>query len=69
MNIPFQVLIITLSAILTALLYLTTRQAGGETLKETLSQFEAEEMPNRKWQQRMRERQLSSSYTRSSSKG
>jgi hypothetical protein len=58
-----------LSSILTSLLYLTTRQAGGETLKEALSQFEDEEMPRSKWQQRMRERQLSavSAHTSSAS--
>jgi hypothetical protein len=43
-------------ATLTALLYLKTRQIGGETLKEALSEFEEEDVPRTKWQMRMRER-------------
>ena len=54
------VLFIPLISTLTALLYLKTRQMGGETLKEALSQFEEEDTPRSKWQQRMRE-QLQSS--------
>jgi serine/threonine protein kinase len=50
------ILFIPLLSTLTALLYLKVRQLGGETLKEALSEFEAEETPRRKWQQRMRER-------------
>jgi serine/threonine protein kinase len=50
------VLIIPLIATLTALLYLKTRQAGGETLTEMLSQFESEDIPRTRWQMRMRER-------------
>jgi serine/threonine protein kinase len=42
--------------ILTVLLYLRTRQAGGETIRETLAQFETEDLPRRNWQRRMRER-------------
>ena len=69
-NMPFQVLFAIISAIITALLYLTTRQAGGETLKEALSLFEDEALPERKWQQRMRDRRLSSSsHTRPTSQG
>jgi hypothetical protein len=33
---------------------------GGETLKEALSQFEEEDTPRSKWQQRMREQLRSS---------
>jgi serine/threonine protein kinase len=50
------VLTMPLIVITAVLLYLKTRQAGGETLKEMLAQFEAEEAPRRKWQMRMRER-------------
>jgi serine/threonine protein kinase len=50
------ILIIPLIATLTALLYLKTRQAGGETLSEMLSEFEAEDVPRTRWQLRMRER-------------
>jgi hypothetical protein len=52
----FNILIITLISILTALLYLKTRQMGGETLDGVLSQFEAEDIPHTKWQARMKER-------------
>jgi hypothetical protein len=48
--------IVPFIATLTALLYLKTRQIGGETLKEVLSQFEEEDVPRAKWQMRMRER-------------
>lgn len=47
---------IPLISTLTALLYLKARQLGGETLKEALSDFEEEETPHTRWQQRMRER-------------
>src|SRR5215471_9742006 len=50
------VFIIPLIATMTALLYLKTRQAGGETLSEMLSEFEAEDIPRTRWQMRMRER-------------
>jgi serine/threonine protein kinase len=50
------VLIIPLVSTLSALLYLKTRQMGGETLKEALSQFEEEDAPQTNWQRRMRER-------------
>ncbi len=50
------VFIIPLIATLTALLYLKTRQAGGETLSEMLSEFESEDVPRTRWQLRMRER-------------
>jgi hypothetical protein len=50
------VLTMPLIVITSVLLYLKTRQAGGETLKEMLAQFEEEEAPLRNWQTRMRER-------------
>ena len=57
------VLFIPLISTLTALLYLKTRQIGGETLREALSQFEEEDAPRSKWQQRMREGLQSSSHS------
>jgi hypothetical protein len=42
---------------------LKTRQIGGETLKEALSQFEEEDTPRTKWQMRMRERLQTSTKT------
>jgi hypothetical protein len=61
---PIYFVIVSLSAVITALLYLKTRQAGGETLREALARFDLDEVPRSKWQQRMRER--SSVYTQSS---
>jgi serine/threonine protein kinase len=43
-----------LTSIMTALLYLKMRQAGGESLKATAEQFEALDIPRSKWQARMR---------------
>jgi serine/threonine protein kinase len=57
-----RILFTPLISTLTALLYLKTRQMGGETLKEALSQFEEEDTPRSKWQQRMREHLRSSSH-------
>ncbi|HEX8089945.1 MAG TPA: protein kinase, partial [Blastocatellia bacterium] len=54
---------IPLLSTLTALLYLKVRQIGGETLKEALSEFEEEETPRAKWQQRMRERLHTPTHT------
>jgi hypothetical protein len=42
-----------LVAIMTALLYLKSRQAGGESLKETLDEFEEEEKLYSDWQTRL----------------
>jgi serine/threonine protein kinase len=54
---PFLNLFLTpLFSIMTALLYLKARQLGGESLKENLDQFEQEEAPSSRWQQRMRKR-------------
>ncbi|MEK6321776.1 MAG: serine/threonine-protein kinase [Acidobacteriota bacterium] len=55
-TVALNALIVPFIATLTALLYLKTRQMGGETLKEALSQFEEEDTPRTKWQMRMRER-------------
>jgi serine/threonine protein kinase len=52
----FDIFFIPLISAMTALLYLKMRQIGGETLKETLDQFEADDAPRSKWQQRMRDR-------------
>ncbi|OLE56020.1 MAG: hypothetical protein AUG51_00390 [Acidobacteria bacterium 13_1_20CM_3_53_8] len=53
---PMNILFGSFSAIVTALLYLKTRLAGGETLRDALGQFDSEELPQRRWQKRMRER-------------
>jgi serine/threonine protein kinase len=61
--------IVPLIATLTALLYLKTRQLGGETLREALSQFEEEDAPRARWQMRMRERLHSSKSSLRSDRG
>jgi serine/threonine protein kinase len=45
-----------LFSIMMALLYLKARQLGGELLKQSIDQFEQEEVPRSRWQQRMRSR-------------
>ena len=50
------ILIAPLTAIMTAQLYLKTRQAGGEVLRDAIEQFEALEIPRSRWQARMRTR-------------
>ncbi|MEW6125752.1 MAG: protein kinase [Acidobacteriota bacterium] len=55
-RLPVDILLIPLVAIMTALLYLKMRQAGGENVNESLSRFEEEDAPQTKWQKRMRDR-------------
>jgi len=50
------VLVTPLNAIMTALLYLKTRRAGGETLRKAIDQFDSQELPRSKWQAKMRSR-------------
>jgi hypothetical protein len=57
---PFQVLLVSLSSIIVALLYLKTRQAGGESLQDLLTQFEETDRPQTKWQERVRQRLIQS---------
>jgi len=59
------VFLLPLLATLSALLYLKARQLGGERFNQMLDQFQSEEAPRTKWQQRMRERLNSSGATRS----
>jgi serine/threonine protein kinase len=56
MRIPVDLLVVPLISIMTGLLYLKMRLAGGEDLSETLSQFEEADAPQTNWQKRMRER-------------
>lgn len=57
---PLQIIVTSFTAIIVALLYLKTRQAGGETLRDLLSKFEETDAPRKKWQERMRGRLLQS---------
>jgi serine/threonine protein kinase len=57
---PIQIVVTSFTAIIVALLYLKTRQAGGEPLQELLAQFEETEYPRKKWQERVRQRLIQS---------
>ena len=50
------VFITPLTAIMASLLYLKTRKAGGESLRDASDQFEALDIPRSKWQARMKSR-------------
>jgi hypothetical protein len=50
------VFVTPLTAIMASLLYLKTRKAGGESLRDASDQFETLDMPRSKWQARMKSR-------------
>jgi serine/threonine protein kinase len=50
------VLVTPVTAIMASLLYLKTRKAGGESLRDASDQFEALDIPRSKWQARMKSR-------------
>ena len=53
---PVQLLVASFSSIILALLYMKTRQAGGESMQDLLEQFEDNEQQKSKWQQRVQNR-------------
>lgn len=57
---PIQIVTTSFTAIIVALLYLKTRQAGGESMQDLLSKFENTEQPSKKWQERVRRRLIQS---------
>jgi serine/threonine protein kinase len=57
---PIMLLLTSLSSVITALMYFKTRQAGGESMQELLEQFEENEQPRKKWQERVRNRLIQS---------
>jgi serine/threonine protein kinase len=57
---PTHILVTSFSAIIIALLYLKTRQAGGESIQDLLEQFEDNEQPKSKWQERVQQRLIQS---------
>ncbi|MCC6328452.1 MAG: serine/threonine protein kinase [Acidobacteria bacterium] len=57
---PIQIITISFTAIIIALLYLKTRQAGGEPLEDLLARFEETDKPRKKWQERVRQRLIQS---------
>jgi serine/threonine protein kinase len=64
---PLQILVTSITAIIVALLYLKTRQAGGEPLQEFLAGFEETDQPRKKWQERVQRRLLQSGRVSSGS--
>ncbi len=57
---PIQIVTISFTSIIVALLYLKTRQAGGESLQDLLANFEESDKPRKKWQERVRQRLIQS---------
>jgi hypothetical protein len=57
---PIQIIGTSFTAIIVALLYLKTRQAGGESLQDLLAKFEDTDRPRKKWQERVRQRLIQS---------
>ena len=57
---PIQIITISFTSIIIALLYLKTRQAGGEPLEDLLARFAETDKPRKKWQERVRQRLIQS---------
>ena len=57
---PLQIIFTSFTALISALLYLKTRQAAGEPLEDLLDKFEETEHPRKKWQERVRQRLIQS---------
>jgi serine/threonine protein kinase len=57
---PIQIVVTSFTAIIVALLYLKTRQAGGETIQDLVTKLEDSEHPRKKWQERVRQRLIQS---------
>lgn len=53
---PVQIVITSFTAIIIALLYLKTRQVGGESLQTLLYHFEESGRPRKRWQERVKRR-------------
>jgi serine/threonine protein kinase len=68
-NLPITILLSSLASVVTALLYWKTRQAGGETMKQALVQFDAEDAPSGPGQKRLRTRARTSMRSRRDSAG
>lgn len=57
---PMQILVLSFSAIIVALLYLKTRLAGGESMNDLIERFDDSTRPRKKWQERVRQRLIQS---------
>jgi hypothetical protein len=65
---PIQIIVTSFTAIIVALLYLKTRQPGGESLQDLLAKFEETDQPRKKWQERVRQRLIQSGRLTTTSK-
>ncbi len=65
---PMQIFVFSFSSIIVALLYLKTRQTGGEPLTDLLAKFEETDYPRKKWQERVRQRLIQSGRLTTTSK-
>ena len=57
---PIQIIMLSFSAIIVALLYVKTRLAGGESMTDLIERFEDDGRPKKKWQERVRARLIQS---------
>jgi len=57
---PLQIIVLSFSGIIVALLYIKTRLAGGESMNDLIDRFEHDGRPRKKWQERVRQRLISS---------
>ncbi|REJ77742.1 MAG: hypothetical protein DWQ47_15350 [Acidobacteria bacterium] len=57
---PIHLLLIAFSAIVSALIYFKTRQAGGESTQELMSKLNSANSPQSKWQERVNDRLIQS---------
>ena len=57
---PVAILITSFTQVLMALMYVKTRQAGGEPMLDLLKQFEDDDKPQTRWQKRIHKRLLQS---------
>lgn len=57
---PIQIIMLSFSAIIVALLYVKTRLAGGESMNDLIERFEDDGRPKKKWQERVRARLIQS---------
>ena len=57
---PLQIIFLSFSGIIVALLYIKTRRAGGESMHDLIERFEDDGRPKKKWQERVRARLIQS---------
>jgi hypothetical protein len=57
---PLQIIVLSFSGIIVALLYIKTRLAGGESMHDLIERFEDDGRPKKKWQERVRARLIQS---------